>query len=126
MASDFRLKDQLPKLTERLVRTYDELANLNHLDHCPLPNLDEVIAALDDLLEIIFPGYRKREGLHHGNIGYYVGDLVDRLHDRLTVQIGRALRHEAAPACAMKSTTSKRSAKRRRCCSSTNCPNCAQ
>jgi serine O-acetyltransferase len=99
MASDFRLKDQLPKLTERLVRTYDELANLNHLDHCPLPNLDEVIAALDDLLEIIFPGYRKREGLHHGNIGYYVGDLVDRLHDRLTVQIGRALRHEARGVC---------------------------
>jgi serine O-acetyltransferase len=99
MASDFRLKDQLPKLTERLVRTYDELAHLNHLDHCPLPNLDEVIAALDDLLEIIFPGYRKREGLHHGNIGYYVGDLVDRLHDRLTVQIGRALRHEARGIC---------------------------
>lgn len=99
MASDFRLKDQLPKLTERLVRTYDELANLNHLDHCPLPNLDEVIAALDDLLEIIFPGYRKREGLHHGNIGYYVGDLVDRLHDRLTTQIGRALRHEARGIC---------------------------
>ncbi len=99
MASDFRLKDQLPKLTERLVRTYEELANLNHLDHCPLPNLDEVIAALDDLLEIIFPGYRKREGLHHGNIGYYVGDLVDRLHDRLTTQIGRALRHEARGIC---------------------------
>ncbi|HJQ82189.1 MAG TPA: serine O-acetyltransferase EpsC, partial [Lacipirellulaceae bacterium] len=25
----------------------------------------------------------------------YVGDLVDRLHDRFTLQIGRALRHEA-------------------------------
>jgi serine O-acetyltransferase len=26
---------------------------------------------------------------------YHVGDLIDRLHDRLTTQIGRALRHEA-------------------------------
>jgi serine O-acetyltransferase len=43
----------------------------------------------------MFPGYRRREGLHRGNIQYYVGDLVDRLHDRLTMQIGRALRHEA-------------------------------
>jgi serine O-acetyltransferase len=95
MATDFRLKDQLPKLTERIVRTYDEVGKINHLGHCPLPNYDEIIAATDDLKEIIFPGYRRRERLHRGNVAYYVGDLVDRLHDRLTTQIGRALRHEA-------------------------------
>ncbi len=95
MASDFRLKDQLPQITARLVQTYDELGTINHLDHCPLPSYDEVIAVVDDLTEILYPGYRRREGLHHGNISYYVGDLVDRLHDRLTTQIGRALRHEA-------------------------------
>jgi serine O-acetyltransferase len=95
MASDFRLKDQLPKLTERIVRTYDEVGSINHLGHCPLPSYDEIIAATDELREIIYPGYRRREGLHRGNVGYYVGELVDRLHDRLTTQIGRALRHEA-------------------------------
>ncbi len=95
MASDFRLKDQLPDITERIVTTYDELGTINHLDHCPLPSLQEVVAAIDDLTEIIYPGYRRREGLHRGNISYYVGDLIDRLHDRLTSQIGRALRHEA-------------------------------
>ncbi len=95
MASDFRLKDQLPKITARLVQTYDELGTINHLDHCPLPSYDEIIAVIDDLTEILYPGYRRREGLHHGNISYYVGDLIDRLHDRLTTQIGRALRHEA-------------------------------
>jgi serine O-acetyltransferase len=95
MATDFRLKNQLPEITERIVRTYDQAARMNHLDHCPLPRYDEVIAAIDDLKEILYPGYRRREGLHHGNIAYYVGDLLDRLHDRLTIQIGRALRHEA-------------------------------
>jgi serine O-acetyltransferase len=95
MASDFRLKDQLPKLTERIVRTYEEVGSINHLGHCPLPSYDEIIAATEELKEIIFPGYRRREGLHRGNVGYYVGELVDRLHDRFTRQIGRALRHEA-------------------------------
>jgi serine O-acetyltransferase len=95
MATDFRLKDQLPKLTERIVRTYDEVGKINHLGHCPLPNYDEIIAATDELHEILYPGYRRREGLHRGNVGYYVGELMDRLHDRLTRQIGRALRHEA-------------------------------
>jgi len=95
MATDFRLKDQLPQITERVVRTYDDLGTINHLDHCPLPSYEEIIAALRDLTEILYPGYRRREGLHQGNIGYYVGDLIDQLHDRLTRQIGRALRHEA-------------------------------
>lgn len=95
MATDFRLKDQLPKLTQRLVDTYDQIGTINHLDHCPLPNYDEIIAVLHDLQEVLFPGYRRREGLHRGNIEFYVGDLIDQLHDRLTRQIGRALRHEA-------------------------------
>ncbi len=95
MATDFRLKDQLPKLTQRIVQTYDEVGKINHLGHCPLPNYDEIIAATGDLKEILYPGYRRREGLHRGNVAYYVGDLVDRLHDRFTQQIGRALRHEA-------------------------------
>ena len=95
MASDFRLKDQLPNITDQIVQTYDDLGTITHLDHCPLPSYEEVVAAVHDLTELIYPGYRRREGLHRGNINYYVGDLVDRLHDRLTNQIGRALRHEA-------------------------------
>ena len=95
MATDFRLKDQLPDVTARIVATYDRDGKMNHLDHCPLPRYDEIITAIQELNEIMFPGYRRREGLHHGNISYYVGDLVDRLHDRLTTQIGRALRHDA-------------------------------
>ena len=95
MATDFRLKDQLPELTKRIVATYDQIGTINHLDHCPLPKYDEIIAAVNDLLEILYPGFRQREGLHRGNVEFYVGDLIDRLHDRLTVQMGRALRHEA-------------------------------
>jgi serine O-acetyltransferase len=95
MATDLRLKDQLPKLTQRIVQTYDEVSTINHLGHCPLPNYDEIIAATSDLKEILFPGYRRRERLHRGNVAYYVGDLMDQLHDRFTQQIGRAMRHEA-------------------------------
>ena len=94
MASDLRLKEQLPHLTDRLVQTYSEIGKINHLGHCPLPNYDVVVSAIEDLREIIYPGYRRREGLHMGNITYHVGDLIDGLHDKLTTQIARALRHE--------------------------------
>src|SRR5215510_10669800 len=38
MASDLRLKEQLPELTKRIVETYSEVASISHLGHCPLPN----------------------------------------------------------------------------------------
>jgi serine O-acetyltransferase len=94
MASDFRLKEQLPRLTDRIVGTYREVSSINHLGHCPLPNYEVIISALQDVKEIIYPGYRRRETLHIGNVAYYVGDLIDGLHDKLTVQIARALMHE--------------------------------
>ena len=59
-----------------------------------MPNQDEIISAIEDLKDVIYPGYRRREGLHLGNITYHVGDLIDGLHDKLTRQIARALRHE--------------------------------
>jgi serine O-acetyltransferase len=96
MASDLRLKEQLPELTARIVRTYTDVGTINHLGHCPLPNYEAVIEIIEDLKEILYPGYRRREGLHLGNVTYHVGDLIDGLHDKLTTQIGRALRHEAA------------------------------
>jgi serine O-acetyltransferase len=99
MASDFRLKEQLPELTKRIVKTYSEVSSINHLGHCPLPNYDVVVSILEDLKEVLYPGYRRREGLHIGNVLYHVGDLVDRLHDRLTQQVARAMRHEAGASC---------------------------
>ncbi len=95
MASDFRVKEQLPELTKRIVQTYNDVGTINHLGHCPLPNYDVIVGAIEDLKEILYPGYRRREGLHLGNVTYHVGDLIDGLHDKLTTQISRALRHEA-------------------------------
>lgn len=94
MATDVRMKERLPELTDRILETYQKIAGIHHLGHCPLPSVDEVIEIGQDLKEILYPGYRKRQNLHFGNVAYHVGDLVDSLHDRLTQQITRALRHD--------------------------------
>jgi serine O-acetyltransferase len=92
MATDLRLKESLPALTDRIVGTYEECGGIHHLGHSPLPSYREVVEILGDLREILYPGYGRRQNLHMGNVGYHVGDLIDSLHDRLTVQIARALR----------------------------------
>jgi serine O-acetyltransferase len=95
MATDIHLKEtELQSVTELLVDSYTCCSRMNHLGHEPLPNREAVGDILGDLQEILYPGYGKRQNLHIGNIGFYVGGLVDSLHDRLTEQITRALRHD--------------------------------
>ncbi len=95
MATDVRLKERLPEITDRIVASYAEIGTINHLGHCPLPSSEAVIEIAQDLKEVIYPGYQRRQNLHMANVVYHVGDLIDSLHDRLTEQIARALRHEA-------------------------------
>jgi serine O-acetyltransferase len=94
MATDIRLKETLPEITEAVVATYTECSRTSHLGHKPLPSREVVVEILSDLLDILYPGYRGRQNLHIGNVEYHVGELIDGLHDKLTQQIARALRHE--------------------------------
>ncbi len=107
MATDFRRKEQLSELTDRIVESYHEIPSINHLGHCPLPSADAMIEIVQDLKEILFPGYRRRQNLHMGNVTYFVGDLIDGLHDRLTEQFARAFRyaHDAEGKCCDKDQT---------------------
>jgi len=84
----------LHAVTNALVESYSRCGRLHHLGHQPLPNRGVVVDILDDLHEVLFPGYGRRQNLHAGNIGLYVGSLVDGLHDKLTAQIVRAMQHE--------------------------------
>src|SRR5205809_228692 len=94
MATDINLKAGLSEITAAIVDTYTECSRTSHLGHKPLPSREAVEDILTDLMDVLFPGYWRRQNLHLGNVEYHVGDLIDRLHDKLIQQIGRALRHE--------------------------------
>jgi serine O-acetyltransferase len=97
MSTDVGQREGLSSITEGLVASYTECSRINHLAHEPLPSKDAVEDILGDLCEVIYPGFGRRQNLHIGNVEYYVGNLIDSLHDRLTQQIARALRHEGTP-----------------------------
>jgi serine O-acetyltransferase len=96
MATDIRLKEALPDLTDRIVSTYTDIGKINHLGHSSLPSTDVVAELVEDVKEVLYPGYGRRQNLHLGNVAYHVGDIIDGLHDKLTDQFARALRHECA------------------------------
>jgi serine O-acetyltransferase len=94
MATDIRLKEGLPEITEAVVASITECSRTSHLGHRPLPSREVIVEVLCDFMDILYPGYWRRQNLHVGNVEYHVGDLIDGLHDKLTQQIARALRHE--------------------------------
>ena len=101
-------KSLLPNITERLVASYREGGTTSHLDHCPLPRYSGIVEVIEDLKEILYPGYRNRDCLRSSNVVYHVGNIVDRLYDRFVVLCERAICHgqESNDVC----TPEKRSA----------------
>jgi serine O-acetyltransferase len=87
-------QDRLIALTDQIVESYYKISTINHLGQCHLPGVSEVLHITEDLKEILFPGYRKRQDLHLGNVMYHIGDLLDSIYNRLTIQISRALRYQ--------------------------------
>ncbi len=49
MATDIRLKEGLPEITEAIVATYTECRHTNHLGHKPLPSREAIADILSDL-----------------------------------------------------------------------------
>lgn len=89
--------DPLPLLTAKLVETYSAGSTASYLGQHPLPSRETTRELLDDLFELMYPGYGRRQNLHLGNVTYHVGDLLDSLSERLSRQVARALRHD--PKC---------------------------
>ena len=68
MATDIRLKEALPEITEAIVATYTECSRTSHLGHKPLPSREAVVEILDRpaghplsrLLAAAEPAHRQR------------------------------------------------------------------
>ena len=129
MASDFRLKDQLPELTERIVRHLQRGGHDQPPRPLPAAELRRDHRGLrgpegDPLSRAIAAA----KGCICGNVTYHVGDLIDRLHDKLTHadRPRPAARRRRRPTCAPTIATTKPSARPRRSSSSSSCPSCAR
>ncbi len=93
MAVQNQLNSRLPEVVQSLVASITALPSMKHLDRVYLPSRDVIIASIDQLRELIFPGYFGKQGLTSQNITYRVGELVIELTDMLFEQIRCCLRY---------------------------------
>ncbi len=87
------IEQDLPEITRRLTETCADLKEIQHLGPCPMPTHCVVVEILDDLFEVLYPGFGRRNNLHLGNITYFMGEILDRVFEKLAVQITLSLCH---------------------------------
>ena len=93
-ASGFRSKWNArlaAELTRKICATYEDECGINHLDGSNMPQSEEVIAILDGLLEVLFPGYSGRYPVDRSGVEFAIGDHLNQIFRRLTEQIQRAI-----------------------------------
>ena len=88
----------IDKAVEKLCETYKDSKGINHIEGFNLPNETEVMSILNDLTEVIFPGYTGKKMMSIHGIHYNVGEILSRVYMDLTDQTARAFRYN----CEMK------------------------
>jgi len=84
-----------------LLKSYKEDSGTNFIDDLNLPVLRSVQEILDNLLEILFPGYKGLKTITSENAPFIIGSLLCEVKKHLNLQITRALKHE----CKVKNST---------------------
>jgi len=84
---------RLGELVQDIVRSYKSDGRTQHIDRVYLPSRGEIIRLVNDLLELVFPGFIGRQHLTEHNVAFHVGDLLPRIGEGAYRQILMCLRY---------------------------------
>jgi serine O-acetyltransferase len=84
-------KGLINDVVAELNATYQDETGVNHIEGANLPSKREIIAILDELEEIIFPGFVNRKIIDFDNVQYFVGNIISKIYVELTSQIKQAI-----------------------------------
>lgn len=81
---------KLTSIAENIVETYDKDGGINRIDGVNLPSSEPVVEILEDMLQILFPGYFGKRVPARSNILFFVQSAIDSLFLRLLDEFHRA------------------------------------
>jgi serine O-acetyltransferase len=84
----------LANAIDALLDSYRRHGNINHLEATALPSRRRVTQLLDDLMDLVFPGYFGEDNLDELTSTYVLGERCARLLRDLSAACARALRVE--------------------------------
>jgi serine O-acetyltransferase len=87
----------LAAAVEGILDSYTRHGNINHLEATALPSKSRVSQLLDQLMDLVFPGYYGEHNLDELTSSYVVGERCARLFRDLSLTCARAFRAESDP-----------------------------
>jgi len=87
MGEEFNIGPRLDEMVRRIVDSYKGDARTQHIDRRYLPSRAEIIRLVNDLLELLYPGFVGRQHLTEHNVAFHVGDLLPRVGEATFRQI---------------------------------------
>jgi len=88
------VKDELPEAVKAIAQSYRREGKvIHHMDTVDLPSKEVIIRILNDLIEVLFPGYFGKKGLRLETIHHNVYTVLERVYPDLSAQIYLSLRH---------------------------------
>jgi serine O-acetyltransferase len=83
----------LPNLVDDVIRNYETFGGMDHLEGKDLPSKKVVIEVLEDMLTVFFPGYLGKTEITKSNVKYVLGNTLNSVYVRLTVEVEKSLKH---------------------------------
>ena len=87
------LNDRLPAVVDKLVESVLAEPRMQHLDRGILPNRDVIVACIELLRQVVFPGYFGKQRLTRENVRYRLGEQLIELQEMLFDQVHCCLRY---------------------------------
>ena len=83
----------LPRLVEDVMKNYQTIGGMDHLEGRDLPSKEIVIEVLEDLVSLLFPGYLGKAEITKANIKYFLGTTLASIYTRLTNEVEKSLKY---------------------------------
>ncbi len=85
------LNGDLERLTSEILASYDADERTHRIGQTFLPSRERIVSVLNEIWQLLFPGYYGQKKLTKENVRFHVGNLLARLGDNLTEEINHCL-----------------------------------
>lgn len=87
-------RSQLPRIVESIIQSCRNGDSMDHIEAVPIPSQESVIELIDELRDLLYPGYFGNQEIDRDYLPYHIGSEVNDIFEKLSLQITRAIRHE--------------------------------
>ena len=86
------MDQDLSKITDAILRSYESCGGINHVDGANLPSKRALASICDDLLQLLFPGFHDREPIKSVHLSQVTSHRVTAIAERLSAELCKSLR----------------------------------